>query len=133
MTFRNAVTSGLVNFARFDGRSSRAELRGWLILVVGLLAAAMLLDALVAAPLRGVAPWSDPAAHPVAAVTLLALAAPTLALLNRRLHDVGRSGWWLWLLAVPVFGWAALAWWLSRPSQPRTNRHGEPAEELERL
>lgn len=48
------------------------------------------------------------------------MAIPTLSATVRRLHDVGRSGWWscLWLLPVPVLGWFWLIPWLLQPSQP---------------
>lgn len=36
----------------------------------------------------------------------------------RRLHDSGRSGAWLWLLAVPVVGWLWLLVLLLAPSGP---------------
>jgi len=43
---------------------------------------------------------------------------PTLSATVRRLHDVGKSGWWsvLWILP-PVLGWFWLIPWLLRPSQ----------------
>lgn len=34
----------------------------------------------------------------------LALLLPSLAIAARRLHDIGRSAWWLLLLLVPVIG-----------------------------
>ena len=47
------------------------------------------------------------------------MALPTLAVTVRRLHDVGKSGWWsaLWVFPVPVLGWFYLVPLLSRPSQ----------------
>ncbi len=44
---------------------------------------------------------------------------PTLSVTVRRLHDVGKSGWWsaLWILPLPVLGWFWLIPWLLRPSQ----------------
>jgi len=35
------------------------------------------------------------------------MAIPTLSVTVRRLHDVGKSGWWCWLWLIP---------WLTRPS-----------------
>lgn len=45
------------------------------------------------------------------------MAIPTLAVTVRRLHDVGKNGWWccLWILPVPVVGWFWLIPWLMRP------------------
>ena len=47
------------------------------------------------------------------------MAIPTLSATVRRLHDIGKSGWWsmLWVLPVPVLGWFWLLPWLLRPSK----------------
>jgi uncharacterized membrane protein YhaH (DUF805 family) len=42
------------------------------------------------------------------AVFILAMAVPLLAVGTRRLHDVGRSGWWQLLWCVPAVGWLVL-------------------------
>lgn len=53
--------------------------------------------------------------------------APTwLCVAARRLHDVGRSAWWLLLGLIPVAGWLALLWWFGSYSQQTLNRHGKP-------
>ena len=43
---------------------------------------------------------------------------PTIAVTIRRLHDVGKSGWWclLWVLPAPVVGWLYLVPLLCKPS-----------------
>jgi len=51
---------------------------------------------------------------PLAATAWAALAlAGVGALAVARLHDRGRSGWWLWTLVVPVAGALWLAWELA--------------------
>ncbi|HBF63906.1 MAG TPA: DUF805 domain-containing protein, partial [Gammaproteobacteria bacterium] len=47
------------------------------------------------------------------------MAIPTLSVTVRRLHDVGKSGWWccLWIFPVPLVGWIWLLPWLARPSK----------------
>ena len=46
------------------------------------------------------------------------MAIPTSAVTIRRLHDVGKSGWWclLWVLPIPVVGWLYLMPLLWKPS-----------------
>ena len=38
----------------------------------------------------------------------LAIFIPSLAVCVRRLHDIGRSGWWYLIGLVPVVGWIIL-------------------------
>lgn len=49
---------------------------------------------------------------------------PILALTVRRLHDTGRSGWWLLLVFVPVVGGLILLIMYMLPSTPGPNRFG---------
>lgn len=63
----------------------------------------------------------------VASVLLVyAMAAliPSLALSVRRLHDTGRSGWWLFIQFVPLIGPIWLLVLFCLPSEPRVNRFG---------
>lgn len=48
---------------------------------------------------------------------------PTIFISIRRLHDTGRSGWWL-LLVLLVVPLPLVWWWLHLPSEPSTNRYG---------
>ncbi len=87
----------LRHFADFSGRSSRGELLYFALLlaVLGIPAAAV---DLVFGTFSS--KWA------VAAIPVLFLC-PVLAMCVRRLHDVGRSGWWLLFAfpAVVIGGW----------------------------
>jgi len=50
---------------------------------------------------------------------------PTLSLNVRRLHDIGKRGWFLIAAAVPLLGIMLLAVWFIGDSQPGTNKFGE--------
>ena len=47
------------------------------------------------------------------------MAIPAMSATIRRLHDVGKSGWWslLWIFPLPVFGWFYLVPLLLRPTK----------------
>ncbi len=51
------------------------------------------------------------------------MAIPGLALGSRRLHDIGKSGWWQLLYVIPVAGWILFVVRGSTDSQ-RENRFG---------
>jgi len=38
----------------------------------------------------------------------LAVLIPSIAVLVRRLHDTGRSGWWWFIALIPLIGWIVL-------------------------
>ena len=57
----------------------------------------------------------------------LVLVLPAVAVGARRLHDIGRSGWWLLVGLVPLIGGLFLLYWTVLPSQPGANAFGEPA------
>lgn len=49
---------------------------------------------------------------------------PSLAVGVRRLHDTGRSGWWLLIGLIPIIGAIILIVFFVQDSQPGDNQHG---------
>lgn len=49
---------------------------------------------------------------------------PSLALGVRRLHDVGKSGWWIWIVLIPLVGFIFLIYFITRDSQIESNIYG---------
>lgn len=60
----------------------------------------------------------------LASLYSLAVFIPSLALSIRRLHDTGRSGWWLLIGLVPLIGGIWLLVLFCLDSQPETNEWG---------
>jgi uncharacterized membrane protein YhaH (DUF805 family) len=54
----------------------------------------------------------------------LAMLIPAVTLSIRRLHDTGRSGWFLLLNFLPVLGWIVLLFFLVQPGHPSDNLWG---------
>jgi uncharacterized membrane protein YhaH (DUF805 family) len=54
----------------------------------------------------------------------LAAMIPGLAVSIRRLHDIGKSGWWLLIAFVPLIGGIWLIVLLATDSQPGNNQWG---------
>jgi uncharacterized membrane protein YhaH (DUF805 family) len=57
----------------------------------------------------------------------LGLLLPSLGLGARRLHDIGKSGWWLLLGFIPIVGWIILIVWLATKTDMSANEYGNPA------
>ncbi len=54
----------------------------------------------------------------------LAVFIPSLAVAVRRLHDTGKSGWWVLFGLIPVLGWIVLIIFMFIDSQPGDNQYG---------
>ena len=55
----------------------------------------------------------------------LAVLIPSLAVSVRRLHDIGKSGWNLLIILIPLIGIIILLVWMCEDSQHGTNKWGE--------
>ena len=54
----------------------------------------------------------------------LAVLIPSLAVTVRRLHDTGRTGWWLLIGLIPLIGAIVLLVFMLLDSQPGENQYG---------
>ena len=95
MTFTQAVPLVLKSYATFSGRARRSEYWWFYLftLLVGI--ATSVIDAVLNAAFNN-------EIEIVGAITSLVLLLPTLAVTARRLHDTGRSGWWMLLPTIPL-------------------------------
>ncbi|MDW3224660.1 MAG: DUF805 domain-containing protein [Paracoccaceae bacterium] len=121
-----AVRAVLSKYITFSGRASRSEYWWWILAIFLLSALTQLIDALVIAPMLGIVPAAgDDASQPLSLILSLAILLPTVAVGVRRLHDIGRSGWWLLLSLIPLIGFLVLLYFYTRPSDPE-NEWGPP-------
>jgi uncharacterized membrane protein YhaH (DUF805 family) len=63
-------------------------------------------------------------------IYLLAVFVPGLAVAVRRLHDTGRSGWWLLIALVPFVGGIIFLVFAVQDSTPGENEYGKNPKEL---
>ena len=54
----------------------------------------------------------------------LVVAIPSLAVSFRRLHDIGKSGWWLLISLIPVLGVLLLFYWACLDGEYGRNAYG---------
>ncbi len=105
------------NYATFTGRASRAEY--WYFTLVAFIisfaisAVATLIGGGIGGLLSG-----------LGGLFSLAILVPSIAVGVRRLHDTGKSGWYLLLGLIPVLGTIAVIYFLVQPSDPDTNLYG---------
>ena len=106
MNFIEAVTLFFKNYTNFKGRSRRSEY--WWV---------WLFCTAVSAVLGALLPE-------VAGLWSLVVLIPNISLAVRRLHDIGKSGWWYLILLVPIAGPIILLIWACKDSAPDANQWG---------
>ena len=119
MTFGEAVSSVLKQYAGFTGRARRSEYWYFALFNALVLSAVRLLAALLNAPLLSL----------LVVLVGLVFLLPGLAVTARRLHDTGRTGWLLLLGIIPLAGTIALLVFTCMDSDPGPNRFGPSPKE----
>jgi uncharacterized membrane protein YhaH (DUF805 family) len=108
----------LHNYANFSGRARRKEY--WYFALGNLLAIVLLTVVDLS-----VGTYNEELEIGVfSGLYLLAVLIPSIAVGVRRLHDTGRSGWWLLLSAVPVVGALVILYFTVLDSEPGANEYG---------
>ena len=116
MNFGQAIASCMGKYATFAGRASRGEFWWFYLFTVLLSWGATLVSSLALFP-------GDPdMAEILPSLVSLAVLLPTLAVGCRRLHDIGKSGWWQ-LIALTVVGIILLVVWWAQPPRPEAEKY----------
>ena len=115
MNFAEAIQSGFSNYVNFQGRARRSAYWFWVLFVFAASIVASILDIMI---------FGSESYTPLSTLFGLAVFLPGLAVAVRRLHDIGRTGWWILLYFVPIVGWIILIIWHCQPGEPGTNQYG---------
>ncbi len=105
------------NYINFQGRARRKAY--WMFVLFNIIAAVLvgMLDSVLG--LGGESGYG-----PISGLYSLAVFLPGLALAVRRLHDTGRTGWWMLIGLIPLIGWIVLLVFFVQDSQPGSNQYG---------
>lgn len=117
MGFADAVRSVFSKYVVFSGRARRSEYWWFTLFTVLLYVVVAIIDAVIGNSVLFV-------------IVALALLLPSLAVTVRRLHDTGRSGWWILIGLIPFVGAIILLVLECQDSQPGTNAHGPSPKEV---
>lgn len=110
----------LKRYVDFNGRSQRKEY--WMFQLFNLLA--MVVLGIVSILVFGGGTEDGGPADILGGVYGLAVFLPSLGVTVRRLHDIGKSGWWVLLGFIPLIGMLVLIFFFAKDSQPETNQYG---------
>jgi uncharacterized membrane protein YhaH (DUF805 family) len=110
------------NYANFQGRARRKAY--WMFVLFNIIALVIL------SLIEGALGLSGQNGYGIlTGLYALAMILPLIALAVRRLHDTGRSGWWLLIGLVPLIGPIVLIVFYVTDSQPGTNEYGPNPKE----
>lgn len=98
-------------YAKFDGRARRQEY--WMFTLFNIIIIAVLFAIDVALGLGF-----------LNLIYSLAVLVPSIAVCIRRLHDTGKSGWWILISLVPAIGAIVLIVFMVLDSTPGDNQFG---------
>lgn len=109
--FTDAIKKGFRGYVVWDARSTRSEYWWWTLFVIIVAFAASIIDSILFS--------TDVASGvgPVYSISSLALFLPGLSLWIRRLHDTDRSGWWAWIVLIPIVGFVVALIFVLLPSK----------------
>jgi uncharacterized membrane protein YhaH (DUF805 family) len=116
MGFGQAISSGFSNYVNFSDRAPRSEYWFWQLFFFLALLGAIALDSLITAPGSGFLP--------LVLIVLFGLILPSVAVNVRRLHDIDRSGWWVFFPIVPIIGPILLLIWHCTRGTNGSNQYG---------
>ncbi len=117
--------AALKKYAVFAGRAQRAEY--WYFMLFYMLVALILgfLDGIAGTTVG----QGNEAMGLLSLLFVLAMLLPSLAVSARRLHDTGRSAWWMLIGFVPLVGVLVLLVLAALDGEPGTNRFGPNPKE----
>ena len=110
MGFMEAVKTCFTKYATFSGRARRSEY--WYFCLFNAIAAVVMKVLALAIDL------------PLDTIYSVAVFIPGLAVVVRRLHDIGKSGWSYLFGLIPLVGWILLLVWFCKAGDWGDNAYG---------
>ena len=125
MNFVESIGSAFAKYGVADGRASRSEYWWFLLFYLGLIVIGGFLNTAVASGFDNLdamlwwLTWS-----PLSNVPMLAMFLPMLMLGIRRMHDINKSGTWVLVSFVPIFGWVYWFYLAAQEGDTEENAYG---------
>ena len=128
MTFTDAIATCFRKYADFNGRARRSEYWKFMFFT-------MIIEVLSGVIFSTIIPLTVEIRGAEISLAYIAVylifILPKLAVTVRRLHDIGKSGWFYLISLIPVVGHIIFFIWCVKDSEARTNKYGKDPKEAE--
>ena len=128
MTFTGAIATCFRKYADFNGRARRSEYWKFMLFTT-------IIEALSGVIFSTIIPLTVEIGDAEISLAYIAVylifILPKLAVSVRRLHDIGKSGWFYLISLIPVVGPIIFFIWCVKDSEARTNKYGKDPKEAE--
>ena len=91
--------------------------------IIGLFFLANFLIGFVLGIVAGIIPSLSSAIYSLTYIYQFAVLIPSVSIVVRRLHDINKSGWWYFIVLVPLVGWIILLVYLCTDSVNENNKY----------
>lgn len=123
--FNNYFLDTIKNrYVDFKGRSTRSEYWYFILFVFIISIILSFVDTLLINPALGMTPAEAAKSALLAPIFALAVLLPKIAVAVRRLHDIGKSGWWYLIILIPIIGVLVLIYFWVQDGQVGENMYG---------
>ncbi len=126
MDFMTAVKTCFGKYVTFSGRAQRSEFWWFVLFGCGVSMILTIIDSFLFGTITtseyGISATSDIAIF--SSIFGLIVFLPNVSVAVRRLHDTDRSGWWYWIILVPLVGFILLIVWFASKGTHGENRFG---------
>ena len=117
MNFQDSIKSCFKNYGKFKGRASRSEYWYWALFVSLVSIFTIIID------ISLLGSTIDDNYTPLNSIWSLVVIIPGITVTVRRLHDVNRSGWWIFIVFT-IIGLIPYFYWLVKKGDATDNNFG---------
>jgi len=104
-------------YADFNGRATRSEFWYFTLFYMVIIFVLMIIDQFVVNPMLGMTAHEAAQGGLLQVLFALVMFIPVLSVGVRRLHDIGKSGWWMLVVLIPLLGALVLIYFWVQKSQ----------------
>jgi uncharacterized membrane protein YhaH (DUF805 family) len=116
----------LKKYVEFSGRARRKEFWMFALISVAISIVLNIIDRILGLT------YSSGSGGVLQSIYGLAVLLPSIAVGIRRLHDTGRTGWWILIGLVPCIGWIVLIVFYAQEGNAASNAYGPDPKAAER-